>query len=103
MWVLWPNLLGFLLIIWAGTSVMVSTFFLVVWLLSFFTPGHKALVQQWFAFIEFQSAVHWAASAVILLAAFLWNVVEWWVAPKVPMGWWHRMMDRRRYGYESVD
>lgn len=103
MWVLFPNLLGFLVVIWAGTAVMVSTFFLVAWLLTFLTPGHKALPEQWFKFIGLQTAVHWAASAILLVGAFLWNAVEWWVAPKVSIQW-HRMMDRlQRYRSESVD
>ena len=102
MWVLFPNFLGFLVVIWSGTTVMVSTFFLVVWLLTF-TPGHKALAEQWFTFIGLQAAVHWAASAILLVGAVLWNVVEWWVAPKVSMHW-RKMMDRlQRYRYESVD
>lgn len=111
MWKLYPTLLGYLVLVYAATAVGTSIFYAVIFILSLLTPGHKAIIKDWKVFLKAHAYAHWIPAVSILVFAFAWNVVEWYVAPvvgpRVTPAWERvkgvvRNSVRRRQGYRQV-
>lgn len=72
MWVIWPNIAVYSLIVYGGVQLLFVGFFGAQFLLAVLEPNRKKVVTLWRTLFHVHSRAYWLAVAAFVVFALAW-------------------------------